>query len=27
VSLAVNELAVEPLREDWERLIHEAAAR
>ena len=27
VSLAVNELAVEPLREDWERLIHEAGAR
>jgi len=22
-----DELAVEPLREDWERLIHEAAAR
>jgi hypothetical protein len=26
VSLAVNELAVEPLREDWELLLHENRA-
>jgi hypothetical protein len=27
VALAIVELGVEPLRDDWERLIGEAAAR
>lgn len=27
LALAIGELSVEPLRDDWERLINEAAAR